>query len=268
MPVRFRKLLSAALAATVLAALAPAAATAEPAPDSVRFATFNASLNRSAEGQLVRDLSSPGNAQADAVAEIIQRTRPEVLLINEFDYDAAGDGARLFQENYLSRAHGDAEAISYAYRYVAPSNTGVASGFDLDNNGRVGGPNDAYGFGFYPGQFGMAVYSQHPIDTAGIRTFQRFLWKDMPGALLPDDPSTAAPADWYSPGGARRLPALLQESLGRAGRGRRQGRPPPCKPPDAAGVRRARGSQWHAQPRRDPLLGRLHHAQPLGLHLR
>jgi 5'-nucleotidase len=32
-----------------------------------------------------------------------------------------------------------------------------------------------------------------------VRTFQRFLWKDMPGALLPDDPNTPAPADWYSP---------------------------------------------------------------------
>jgi len=45
----------------------------------------------------------------------------------------------------------------------------------------------------------MAVYSMHPIDTAGIRTFQGFLWKDMPGALLPDNPATPAPADWYSP---------------------------------------------------------------------
>ena len=32
-----------------------------------------------------------------------------------------------------------------------------------------------------------------------MRTFQQFLWKDMPGALLPDDPATPAPADWYSP---------------------------------------------------------------------
>jgi hypothetical protein len=31
-----------------------------------------------------------------------------------------------------------------------------------------------------------------------VRSFQHFLWKDMPGALLPDDPATAAPADWYS----------------------------------------------------------------------
>ena len=44
----------------------------------------------------------------------------------------------------------------------------------------------------------MAVYSKYPIDTARVRTFQNFLWKDMPGALLPNDPTTPAPADWYS----------------------------------------------------------------------
>ena len=43
------------------------------------------------------------------------------------------------------------------------------------------------------------VLSKHPIDTANIRTFQKFLWKDMPGALLPDDPDIAGTGDWYSP---------------------------------------------------------------------
>jgi hypothetical protein len=45
----------------------------------------------------------------------------------------------------------------------------------------------------------MAVFSRYPIVTDDVRTFQQFLWKDMPAALLPDDPNTAAPADWYSP---------------------------------------------------------------------
>ena len=53
--------------------------------EAVRFATFNASLNRNAEGDLVRDLSTGGNAQARNVAEIIQRTDPDVLLVNEFE---------------------------------------------------------------------------------------------------------------------------------------------------------------------------------------
>ena len=180
-------------------------ASAVPGPPSVvRFATFNASLNRSTTGQLITDLTSPGNAQVDTVAEIIQRTRPDVLLINEFDFDDQGQGgsslaAELFQDNYLSIEHGDADPIEYPYRFVAPSNTGIPSGFDFNNNGVVGGPDDAFGFGFFQGQFGMAVYSMFPIDEDAIRTFQLFLWKDMPGALLPDDPATPAPADWYSP---------------------------------------------------------------------
>jgi hypothetical protein len=44
----------------------------------------------------------------------------------------------------------------------------------------------------------MAVFSKHPILYDQVRTFQTFLWKDMPGARLPDDPSTPEPADWYS----------------------------------------------------------------------
>ena len=191
-----RDILAASL--TALAVLTSAEALATPKPD-VRFATYNASLNRNAAGQLIVDLSTPDNAQAADVAEIIQRVRPDVVLINEFDYDADGTALRLFQENYLSVPRNGAEPIVYPYRFAAESNTGLPSGLDFDNNGSVGGPGDAFGFGAYPGQYGMAVYSRHPIDAAHLRTFQRFLWKDMPGALLPDNPATPAPADWSSP---------------------------------------------------------------------
>jgi 3-phytase/alkaline phosphatase D len=166
--------------------------------DVIRVATFNASLNRSSEGQLISDLSTPDNAQAKAVAEIIQRTDADVILINEFDYDADGTAAQLFQQNYLSVSQNGAAPVTYAHIFQAPSNTGIPSGFDLDNNGTVGGPNDAFGFGNFPGQFGMLVLSKLPIDEDSVRTFQTFLWKDMPGALLPDDPATPAPQDWYS----------------------------------------------------------------------
>ena len=175
------------------------AAPAEKSLEVVRFATFNASLNRNFAGQLVNDLSTPNNVQAKTVAEIIQRTRPDVLLINEFDFVENGLAAELFQDNYLSISQNGAEPIEYRYYFVAPSNTGIPSGFDLNNNGVISGPDDAFGFGFFPGQFGMAVYSRYPINYDDIRTFQLFLWKDMPGALLPDDPNTPAPADWYAP---------------------------------------------------------------------
>ncbi|MGF1509455.1 MAG: endonuclease/exonuclease/phosphatase family protein [Myxococcota bacterium] len=165
----------------------------------LRFASFNASLNRSASGQLIEDLSSPDNEQARAVAQIIQIVRPDVLLINEFDFDEHGVAARLFQENYLSIEQNGAAPIEYPFVYAVPSNTGVASGFDFDNDGEVGGGNDAFGFGFFEGQFAFVIYSKYPIDHRRIRTFQFFRWVDMPGARLPDDPTTPEPADWYSP---------------------------------------------------------------------
>ena len=159
---------------------------------AVRFATFNASLNREAQGQLVRDLTTPDNAQARNVAEIVQRNSPDVLLVNEFDYDPTGLAAGLFQKNYLGVAQHGAEPIVYPYFYTSEVNTGVHSGQDLDNDGRViatpgsrGYGNDAFGFGQFPGQYGMVVYSRFPIDLAKVRDFRRLLWKDVPGALLP-----------------------------------------------------------------------------------
>jgi Endonuclease/Exonuclease/phosphatase family len=190
---------TAAVATSAPASTFRPAATERHHDKAVRFATFNASLNRNAAGQLVADLSTTTNAQAAAVAEIIQRTRPDVVLVNEFDFDEGGVAADLFRTNYLERSQNGAMPIDYPYAFVAPSNTGVPSGFDLNNDGTVGGGDDAFGFGLYPGQFGMAVFSRYPIDERDARTFQMFRWADMPGAMLPDDPNTSAPADWYSP---------------------------------------------------------------------
>ena len=163
--------------------------------EPVRFATFNASLNRSAPGQLTADLqraldADPTNdsAQLRAVLDIVAINDPDVLLINEFDTGTDGDAATVAMF---------AELAEYPYFFTAPSNTGIPSGFDLNNNGTIGGGDDALGFGAFPGQFGLAVFSKFPIDADGARTFQHFLWKDMPGALLPIDPATGA--SWYTP---------------------------------------------------------------------
>ena len=166
--------------------------------EDIRFASFNVSLNRSESGELITDLSTLDNTQAQNVAEIIQRNDPDVVLLNEFDYDPQGEGIGLFQENYLGISQNGVDPVEYSYIYSAPSNTGVASGFDLDNDGSTDGPGDAFGFGFYPGQFGMVLLSKYPIVEEDVRTFGNFLWKDMPGALLPDDPTTSEPNDYYS----------------------------------------------------------------------
>ena len=187
---RLRKVVLTGLGTLVLALSASPAVLAKDHLETVRFATFNASLNRYSSGQLVQVLAAGESQQVKNVAEIIQRVRPDVLLLNEFDYDSGGEALRLFQQNFLSKSQNGAAPIVYPHRFSAPSNTGTPSGKDLDNNGAVvstpgpGYGNDSFGFGEFPGQFGMAVYSRHPIGS-GVRTFQTFKWKDMPGNLIP-----------------------------------------------------------------------------------
>ncbi len=186
----------------------------------VRFATFNASLYGQRADEVAQRLAAGDDTQARTEAEIIQRVRPDVLLLNEVDFDEAGKLIETFQKKYLAVGQnfsqspdGPAEPIEYSYRYFAPCNTGVASGHDLDRNGQVrteagsveyGG--DCWGFGQYPGQYGMVVLSKYPIQTDDIRTFQNFRWQDMPGALLPDDLETREAQDWYNPETLRQFP--------------------------------------------------------------
>ena len=113
-----------------------------------------------------------------------------MVLINEFDFDP--EAARLFARNFLAVSQNGAPPATYRHWFVAPSNTGIATGFDLNNNGVAvttpGAPgygDDAFGFGAFPGQFGMVVYSKYPITHDQVRTFQLFKWKDMPGNLIP-----------------------------------------------------------------------------------
>lgn len=155
----------------------PDADRLESVTTPIRVATFNASLNRSAAGQLMTDLQGE-NAQARAAADVIAANSPDVLLVNEFDY-SGDDAVALFNDNYLDG--------QYPHSFPAPVNTGVDSGLDLDRDGELGGPGDAWGFGQFPGQYGMVVYSKYPIATDSVRTFQNFLWKDMPDSLLPRD---------------------------------------------------------------------------------
>ncbi len=186
-----RRLLIAAVVALVL--VSTAATAAAPQAD-VRFGTFNASLNRASAGLLATHLADPSvddqfRRQAKNVAEVVQRIRPDVLLINEFDPLDNEDGdpgpEDLFRDNFLEVSQNGATPIDYPYAFIAPSNTGVPTGMDLDNSGSIGGGNDAFGFGAFPGQFGMVVYSRYPIDHDNVRTFQLFKWKDMPGNLIP-----------------------------------------------------------------------------------
>ena len=156
------KPLSAATAACLplsLCLLAAAPALADPprssTTDVLTVATFNASLNRDAPGQLLDDLATADNAQASNVAETIQRVNPDIILINEFDYDATAAAVDLFRTNYLEVPHNGAQPVSYPYSWSGSVITGVPSGFALDGDRRTSGPSDAWGFCKIPPQSGF-----------------------------------------------------------------------------------------------------------------
>ncbi|WDI99974.1 endonuclease/exonuclease/phosphatase family protein [Xanthomonas campestris] len=172
------------------------AASTTAAP--LRIATYNTSLYSDEAGGLVRELQGD-SAHARKIAAVLQRVRPDLVLLNEFDFDPAHRAADLFQQRYLQVAQpGGGDALAYPYRYLAPVNTGVPSGLDLDNNGTVGGDgrsrgNDAWGYGLHPGQYGVLVLSRYPIDAQAVRSFQLLKWSALPGALRPVDPATQRP---------------------------------------------------------------------------
>lgn len=169
----------------------------------VRFATFNAALNAPEAGGLVARLEGGGDLQARRVAEIVQRVRPDVLLLQELDRDASGRSLALFLADYLAVPQNGAAAIDYPYTVYPPSNTGVPTGVDIDGDGVAGGPNDAKGFGWHEGQYAFALLSRLPLGEP--RTFASLLWRDMPGNLMP--------SAYYSPAAQDVLPLSSKTHL-------------------------------------------------------
>ncbi len=166
-------------------------------PKSARIATFNTALSRPTQGELLAAMQSGRDRKVRQVAEILQRVRPDVVLLNEVDYDGSGALVEAFQENYLGVSQNGADPITYRFSYTPEVNAGEPSGTDLDRNGTVGGAGDAHGWGNYPGHYGMVLLSRFPIREEHVRTFRNLRWVDLPGHAMP--------VDWYNARARARL---------------------------------------------------------------
>lgn len=152
----------------------------------MRLATWNVALDREGPGLLVEDLAGGGSPQIAAIARVAVALDADVLLLTAVDYDRGGVALRLLAGR-LAEA-----GAPYPHRFAFRPNTGTQTGFDVDGNGRIGDPRDAQGYGLYSGQGGMAILSRLPLDEGAARDHSAFLWRDLPGALLPEgDPALA-----------------------------------------------------------------------------
>jgi endonuclease/exonuclease/phosphatase family metal-dependent hydrolase len=154
-------------------------------PVTLRVATYNAALARDDAGALLAELQA-GSSDAANIAQVIQRVRPDVLVLQEFDYDAQSQALAVFQQDYLAVSQDGQDPITYAHAWVIASNTGVPTGLDLDDDGASDGPGDAHGWGEHPGQYAFVVLSQVPL-AGELRSWQNLLWSSMPDNLLPTD---------------------------------------------------------------------------------
>ncbi len=173
--------------AFVIAALAVLAGPA--GAESLRIATYNANLSRQGPGLLARDLAAGRDPQILAVAQVIAKARPDVLLVTEFDWDAKGTALAAFQ----TLLAGVGAELPFAFAFQP--NTGLATGLDLDGDGALNGARDAQGYGRFSGHRGMAILSRLPINGAEARDFSAMLWRDLPGAAFPSGDLPAAAAD-------------------------------------------------------------------------
>jgi hypothetical protein len=184
-------LIAAALSAAALctAALCTAALLAMPVhaqTTTLRVATYYPDLTRKGPGLLLRDILGGKDPQIAAVVQTITALNADVVVLTDMDFDH-GRVALSALADLLANA-----GTPYPHRFTSRPNTGHATGLDMDGDGRLGGPGDAQGFGFFAGKGGVAVLSRLPIDAANFRDFSDFLWVDLPGNTLGD--SMANPA--------------------------------------------------------------------------
>ena len=161
--------------------------------EPLRVATFNTELGRDGPGLLLRDTLRGDDAQINAAARVIAEVAADIIVLQGIDYDFENLALNAFAD-VIARA-----GQSYPYRFALRPNRGMPSGLDLDGDGLTGGAGDAQGFGPFSGAGGMAILSRLPIQTDAVSDFSDLLWRDLPGALLPQlnglpYPSAAAQA--------------------------------------------------------------------------
>ncbi|MGL5011864.1 MAG: endonuclease/exonuclease/phosphatase family protein, partial [Paracoccaceae bacterium] len=105
----------------------------------------------------------------------------DIILLTDIDFDLGNHALNTFADQLATAG------TPYATRFALAPNSGVPTGFDLDGNGRLSEARDAMGYGRFPGDGGIAILARFPIDPSALQAMTPFLWRDLPGALLPPD---------------------------------------------------------------------------------
>lgn len=147
---------------------------------------WDVGLTRDGPGLLLKDIFEKDAPDVLAAREHILSNAPDILLLAGFDTDFDGVTAKAFA---------DFVDGGYAYTFSTVGNAGVPSTFDLDRDGRSGEPEDAWAYGDFRGDGGLAILSKLPIQYDAIRTLTDLRWTELPRTRMPRsyfDPDAAA----------------------------------------------------------------------------
>ena len=142
--------------------------------ERLKIATFHTELSREGPGLLLNAVLSGDDPQVEAVVAVLAAADADAVLLLDIDWDLGGVTLDAL-----------ADRAGYPYRLALRPNRGMASGFDLDGDGRIGGPGDAQGWGDFAGQGGMAILSRLPVAAEEVRDFTGMAWIALPGHHAP-----------------------------------------------------------------------------------
>jgi hypothetical protein len=84
----------------------------------VRFASYNTALSRPHSGALLAALKSGKDKQVLATIALLQEVRPDIILLNEVDFDASGETAKLLQ-SLLRQPSSTRTGLDYPSSFVS-----------------------------------------------------------------------------------------------------------------------------------------------------
>lgn len=134
----------------------------------------------------MHDIASRNDPQITEAIKLIADAAPDILLLLNVDYDHHLHASHALVD--LLRAQG----LTYLAPFAFAPQTGRPTGLDVDDDGRLNGPNDAQSFAPFPGASGMVLLSRWPVVEGEAQDFSHLLWRDLPGTLSNDPPDLAA----------------------------------------------------------------------------
>lgn len=155
----------------------------------------------------MQDISRGKDPAIAAAVAVLIRLDADILVLTGVDYDPN----RLALTAFAQRL---AEAgLPYPHLHAPRPNSGQPTGHDVDGNGTTHDPADAQGWGRFPGAGGTAILSRLPLMTDRATDHSTYLWRDLPGHLMPPTTPALAAIQRLSSHSHLELPVALPDGL-------------------------------------------------------